>query len=124
MQYSLPIKMPKSNVQKEIDNKIDEFDIESLSLPQLFSRVLMCCFLYYKINGKTPWTDNQFDWACKKLYEKYDSFDHVNKNLMTKEDLLAGTGFSIEYTKRIQFASETWMQHIENLKRKDNNGSE
>lgn len=85
--------------------KINESDLESMSLPLLFVRILMCSYLYYIANEKTPWTDNQFDWACKKLFDNYDKFEHQNKNLLSKDSLGAGTGFSIKFTKRIICAS-------------------
>ena len=87
---------------------IDEMDLKNMRLDRLFSRVLMCSYMYYDGRIESPWTDSQYDYACKRLHDEYDNFDHVNKNLLSRESLKTGSGFSIKYTERIRIASEIW----------------
>lgn len=89
---------------------VDELDLENMSLDMLFSRVLMCSYFYYEAIIDSPWTDNQFDFACKKLHDNYDQITHVNKNLVSKDLLAAGSGFGIKYTNRIKAASCLWKE--------------
>ena len=42
--------------------------------------------------------DEEFDQMCKTLLEKYDEVEHINKDLVKKENLTAGTGYDIKYT--------------------------
>lgn len=89
---------------------IDELDLESMSLDNLFSRVLMCSYLYYEAIIESPWTDNQFDFACKKLHDNYDQITHINKDMLSKDLLAAGSGFGLKYTNRIKAASCLWKE--------------
>ena len=42
---------------------------------------------------------------CKTLLEKYDEVKHINKDLVKKENLTAGTGYDIKYTERIKMSA-------------------
>ncbi len=62
---------------------------------------LMHCYLYYELNTPVIY-DYDFDKLCKDLLEKWDSINHSYKELISKSDLKAGTGYSIkEYPKEI-----------------------
>ena len=64
---------------------------------------LMHCYLYYELNTPVIY-DYDFDKLCKDLLEKWDSISHSYKELISKSDLKAGTGYSIkEYPKEIFF---------------------
>ena len=42
-------------------------------------------------------TDGAFDKMCKWMLDNYDSLEHEHKSLVTKDMLVAGSGFNIPY---------------------------
>ena len=62
---------------------------------------LMFSYLYYE-KDITLIDDEEFDQMCKTLLEKYDEVEHINKDLVKKENLTAGTGYDIKYTNMIK----------------------
>lgn len=46
--------------------------------------------------------DEEFDKMCVKLLENWDNFTHKYKNLITTNDLQAGTGFAIQYPNNLK----------------------
>jgi hypothetical protein len=42
-------------------------------------------------------TDGAFDKMCKWMLDNYESLEHEHKYLVTKDMLVAGSGFSIAY---------------------------
>ena len=83
----------------------------------LYSHYLMSSYLYYKNLPVVPWSDVQFDMACKRLLLEWDDIDHIHKHLCSKEDLEAGTGFSIDFPLQTQHAAMHWVESL--TKRKD-----
>jgi hypothetical protein len=71
---------------------------------------LIHCYLYYVLNSPVV-SDSEFDLLCKNLLEE-DS-DHP---LISKEDLRAGTGYSIkEYPKEIIEQAEKLLKENQKL---------
>lgn len=70
----------------------------------LIPHYLMACFLYYKEDSPAI-SDKLFDEMTKSLIEKWDTVTHPHKHLITMEDLMAGTGFAIQYTNMIMDAA-------------------
>jgi NAD-dependent DNA ligase len=49
--------------------------------------------------------DTEYDEICRELKEKWDSVEHYHKHLIDKQSLGAGTGYELQYNKRIERAS-------------------
>lgn len=85
-----------------------------------FVYYLMSCYLYYE-RDLNILSDYDFDTLCKSLLDNYDSISHRHKNLITREDLSASTGYMIKYPRILKDASMMWyndyIEHI-NPKRK------
>ena len=62
---------------------------------------LMHSYLYYVINEPII-SDMEYDELCKELKDKWDSVEHYHKHLIDKQSLGAGTGYQLEYNKRIE----------------------
>lgn len=55
---------------------------------------LMTSYLYY-VEDQSVISDKMFDNICRRLLSEWDTIDHPHKNLVSKESLIAGTGFNI-----------------------------
>ena len=62
---------------------------------------LMHSYLYYVMNEPII-SDIEYDELCKELKDKWDSIEHYHKHLIDKQSLGAGTGYQLEYNKRIE----------------------
>ncbi len=62
---------------------------------------LMHSYLYYVMNEPSI-SDIEYDELCKELKDKWDSIEHYHKHLIDKQSLGAGTGYQLEYNKRIE----------------------
>jgi len=49
--------------------------------------------------------DTEYDEICRELKEKWDSVEHYHKHLINVQSLGAGTGYELQYNKRIECAS-------------------
>ena len=68
----------------------------------------MSSYLYYK-EDKAVLLDSEFDLVCKRLYDEWDDIVHWHKELINKEDLIAGTGYAIsKYPDRVKFAAHSF----------------
>ena len=67
----------------------------------LVSYYLMHSYLYYVMNEPII-SDMEYDELCKELKDKWDSVEHYHKHLIDKQSLGAGTGYQLEYNKRIE----------------------
>lgn len=75
----------------------------------LFSLYLMASFLYYIHDLPSPWSDHQYDAACKRLLKHWNDFEHPHKSLTDESALRAGSGFHIRwYPKITQSAAFMW----------------
>lgn len=64
------------------------------------------CYLYYKLNCPIIY-DHDFDVLCKKILARWDTISHPHKDIVSKKDLKAGTGYSIEsYPKEVIVEAE------------------
>ena len=62
---------------------------------------LMHSYLYYVMNEPII-SDIEYDELCKELKDKWDSVEHYHKHLIDKQSLGAGTGYQLQYNKRIE----------------------
>jgi len=77
------------------------FDLPKEEEDQDLTDYLIHCYLYYELNSPIIY-DYDFDLLCKILLEKWDNINHPYKDLVSKQDLKAGTGYSIkEYPKEV-----------------------
>ena len=65
---------------------------------------LMYSYAYYKENESLI-SDHEYDDICKQLIEKWDTINHWHKPLLNLESLEAGTGYDIQYPKRVIYAA-------------------
>ena len=72
----------------------------------------MSSYLYYE-QDKNVLDDAQFDYLCKKLYDNWDSVEHMHKHLIDKDNLKAGSGYGIEYTNLIVSSANSWYEQSE-----------
>lgn len=55
---------------------------------------LVHCYMYYVLDHPVI-EDAAFDRLCKHLLDHWDEIEHPHKHLVSKDDLRAGTGYSI-----------------------------
>lgn len=66
--------------------------------------LLMASWIYYnKPNSPPILSDSVFDNACKWLYDHFDEVNHKYKDLVVRDDLKAGSLFSIPTYSYPQF---------------------
>lgn len=63
---------------------------------RLLSWYLMCSYLYYILDTAVI-PDEVFDAIAARLHKEYDSLEHPHKHLVSKEDLSAGTLYSVRH---------------------------
>ncbi|MGC3025864.1 DNA ligase LigA-related protein [Burkholderia sp. DN3021] len=78
-----------------------------MTLNQKFVQYLMSSYLYYE-EGRSVLSDTEFDALCKELLERWDEITHRHKDLTTREDLEAGTGYAIKYPSIVVGAARHW----------------
>ena len=84
----------------------------------LVQKFLMASYLYYH-HDISPMGDTEYDMLCKELLDNWDSVNHRHKRLLSKNDLLAGTGYAIplkKYPLIVQSAAWQWYEEIKNGK--------
>ena len=81
--------------------------INELSINRLVPYYLMSSYLYYKQN-KSVFSDDDFDYLCKRLLDNFDNVKHMHKHLITKEDLESGSGYALQYTNLIKSGAIDW----------------
>ena len=82
-------------------------ELHNISLNRLVPIYLMSSYLYYE-HDKNVIDDTQFDYLCKKLYDNWDSVEHMHKHLLDKDNLKAGSGYGITYTNLIMSSALKW----------------
>jgi len=89
-----------------LDNYVREcFKINPAST---FSWFLICSYAYYQ-RYESLMSDTAFDKMCEYMLKNYDTLEHVNKDLVTKEMLSAGSGYNLkesDYPLRVQVISD------------------
>ena len=84
-------------------------ELSNVSLNRLVPIYLMSSYLYYELDDSVL-NDTQFDYLCKKLYDNWDKVEHMHKHLIDKDNLLAGSGYGIEYTSMIRGGAISWYE--------------
>ena len=87
-------------------------ELHNVSLNRLVPIYLMSSYLYYE-QDKNVLEDTQFDYLCKKLYDNWDSVEHIHKHLIDKDNLKAGSGYGIAYTNMIMSSAISWYEQSE-----------
>ena len=67
-------------------------------------------------------SDESFDKMCKWMLSSYEKLDHINKELVTKDMLEAGSGYSLkeaDYPLRVKLISDEFIR--EYYKHRDGN---
>ena len=72
---------------------------------------LMACYVYY-VRDSAFMSDGLFDDISKQLLAKWETIQHWHKELITLDDLRAGTGYALQYPARTVVAAERllWMK--------------
>lgn len=65
---------------------------------------LIHCFLYY-VEDAPLISDALFDEMSRELLAKWETITHFHKHLISRDDLVAGTGFAIKYPLRVKGAA-------------------
>ena len=84
-------------------------ELSNVSINRLVPIYLMSSYLYYE-HDKNVIDDTQFDYLCKKLYDNWDSVEHMHKHLIDKDNLKAGSGYGITYTNLIMSSALKWYE--------------
>ena len=84
-------------------------ELHNVSINRLVPIYLMSSYLYYE-HDKNVIDDTQFDYLCKKLYDNWDSVEHMHKHLIDKDNLKAGSGYGITYTNMIMSSAMSWYE--------------
>lgn len=102
----------KVGVDGTYDNACREcFKINKSSTVSWF---LSSSYCYY-VHDESILSDTTYDRMCKWMLDNYDSIDHHHKHLVTKEDLLAASGFAIkreDYPTVIQVSCHRFMNDL------------
>ena len=55
---------------------------------------LILSYAYY-IEDESLVSDSEYDALCVRLLDKFDEIEHHHKHLISKDDLAAGTGYTL-----------------------------
>ena len=75
---------------------------------------LVSSYCYY-IRYDSLLSDEFFDKMSKWMLDNWDSLDHTNKNLITKDMLAAGSGFNLkedDYPLRVKISAEDFIKNL------------
>lgn len=71
----------------------------------LVPHYLMASYLYY-VKDAPVISDKLYDEMSQELLAKWDSIEHWHKDLISRDDLVAGTGYALIYPTITQMAAE------------------
>lgn len=74
--------------------------------------ILMASYLYYHKDVSPPTSDTEFDTICKLALDKWDEIRHRHKKLIKRDDLRAGTLYSLpehKYPLIVKGAAYMWL---------------
>ena len=94
---------------KAINNGVLFQEFSTIDLHNVY---LMTSLAYYKHN-RSYISDISFDKLCKYMLDNYNEFVSVVRHpekLLTKDDLMAGTGFALEYPGAIHHILDMYMR--------------
>lgn len=69
----------------------------------LVPHYLMACYAYY-VEDNPLISDQLFDLITKRLINELPSLTHPHKDLITMDDLIAGTGYALVYPSIVKGA--------------------
>ena len=75
---------------------------------------MMLSYQYY-IQGRSLVPDSDYDTICRYLLDNYDKITHEHKRFFTRQDLEAGTGYSVardDYPNIVVYASEEMFKDL------------
>lgn len=97
--------------------KVDEYafgsvlDLINKNINASVPWFLMASYMYY-IENKSIMSDIEFDTMCRMMLENFDNIDHPHKYLISKDQLIAGTGFDIPLESYPQITIHTAWQYV------------
>lgn len=71
----------------------------------LVPHYLMACYAYY-VEDDPLLSDKLFDEMSRELLARWDDIKHWHKDLILRDDLVAGTGYAIKYPERVRAAAQ------------------
>lgn len=93
-----------------VESKILEV-IKNKKFNMLIPWVLILSYGYY-IRHDSIVSDTTFDLMMKTLLDNFDEVDHVHKHLITKDDLSAGTMYTLRHDDYPKIVVGAWFQII------------
>ena len=81
---------------------------------KLIQKYLMASYAYYILH-ESVMPDEEYDKLATVLLKYWDQFDHQHKHLISKDDLEAGTLYSLrrhDYPLMVKNATELWLQEL------------
>lgn len=104
------------NIFKPINGNYDEVVRECFKVNKnsCISWFLASSFAYYCKN-ESLLKDETFDKMCKFMLDNWDSLEHTNKHLITKDMLRMGTGAFIkeaDYPTRIKVTADMFIRGL------------
>jgi len=89
---------------------LNERDLLNMPINLLFVRYVMASYLYYQMDSQTPWSDSDYDYACSKLKDEWDTITHQHKVYTSLDSLRAGTGYDFRlYPTIAKVCAFTWL---------------
>ena len=71
----------------------------------------MSSYAYY-VEDDPIVSDAEYDIICRMLDENWEEIEHSHKSWVVREDLKAGTGYSLEYPDRVKHATQHYREAI------------
>lgn len=68
---------------------------------------LMSSYLYY-VEDVHVLSDCDFDHLCSRLVQEWEQIEHRHRELVSLEDLRAGTGYALKYPKIVVASARRW----------------
>lgn len=75
---------------------------------------LLSSYAYY-VRYDSIMSDEAFDKMSRWMLDNWDSLEHINKDLITKEMLLAGSGYNLkesDYPLRVKVTAEDFIKGL------------
>ena len=95
-----------SSAKKSQNTLFDEQCMDAIENPNMMVPwYLMASYAYYE-QDQPILSDGLFDGLAKRMLECWDDIDHWHKELITQEDLQAGTLLTRDFPGRIKGAVE------------------
>lgn len=99
--------MPRKSSQRPASRTTPDAYVKAIlkaNPNMLVPHYLMACYRYYELDAPFI-TDKLFDDMSKELLAKWDSIEHRHKDLISLDDLRAGTGYAIKYPTIVKHAA-------------------